>query len=258
MTRERSEERRRHAGRNDRLRRAQRAAGCLHDDRLASERHLLHGRSFEELCAAFRGLRRQAEARAVRIQRGAVSVSQAAVSRCQRQLIRHGPRVQHRRIKAGRATRLLIFLQPEHLVRRRRHGERRRRAEIALDVETPEQRREIERRAPPRLPRPPRRAQAERALDLHERDARLIGHPAGSRPGAAASDPIRFEQRNLDAGGGTRVRRRAPGQAAADDDGVGLEMAAVTGMRRDARFGKAIDPRRSAVLSHGACRLVTT
>ena len=125
MTRERSEERRRHAGRDNRLLRAQRAAGRLHDDRLASELDLLHGRSFEEVRAAFRGLRRQAEARAVRIQRGAVFVSQAALSRCrERELIHHGARVQHRRVESRRAPRLLIFLQPEHLFRRHGHGDR--------------------------------------------------------------------------------------------------------------------------------------
>src|SRR5204863_1538436 len=101
-----------------------------------------------------------------------------------------------------------------------------------------------------RLPRPPRRAQPERTFEVHEQDAWLIGDPAAGRPGAAASDSIRLEQRNLDTGGSERVRRRTPGQATADDDDVCLDMAAVTRMRRDARCGKAIDPWRSAVCSH--------
>ena len=78
----------------------------------------------------------------------------------------------------------------------------------------------------------------ERLLDVDEATRRDLGNPAGTALRAAAAEPVRFDERDLDAGGGKRVRRRAPGQAAADDDHVAAQWRRVPRIRRHARWGK--------------------
>src|SRR5207247_7390686 len=120
-----------------------------------------------------RGGGREPDARAIRIDRRAFLAAQPRY-RVEPELRLDRARVQHRRVDVRLAPRFLIALEPHHLLRRQRHRHRSALLEIALDIEPPQQRREIERRAPPRLPRVAREAQADRLLEIAKRDARIF------------------------------------------------------------------------------------
>ena len=161
-----------------------------------------------------------------------------------------GAGVHHRDVEAGLAPRLLIALQPRRLFGRRGDDGAAAFFEMTLDVEAPQQRDEIERRPPPHLPRIPRSAQADRFLEIGKRDTRLFGDPPGRVRRRTAADLIRFEQQHLQSCRRKRIRGRAAGQPAADDDGLGLHVAAVAGIGGNAGRWKGIEPGRTAVFRH--------
>ena len=200
--------------------------------RLAREGDLLHRRPLEQLRAALRRRPRRAPGRRDTDRASRRPCARSAARRAERDLARDRARVEQRRVDPGGAPRLLLALQARHLLRRHRDGDRRMRLDEAFHVEPAEQRREVERRAPPALERALRAANADRLLEIGEADPGIVVEPARRRPAAAVSDLRRFEQRHLDAGRGERVRRGAAGQPAADDDDVGGRRAAVARIRR--------------------------
>ena len=114
--------------------------------------------------------------------------------------------------------------------------------QIALHVQPAQQRREVERGPPPDLKGAAGTACADRFFEIGESHARLFRNPAALMGCRAPTDLPGLEEDDLHARGGKRVRGRAPGQTAADDNDVRLRRAAVSGMRGDARLRESIDP----------------
>ena len=112
------------------------------------------------------------------------------------------------------------------------------------------QRAEIERSAAPDLPG----LRAARRPIAFSTSTKLtpgfVGDPSRRRSGAAAPDPRRFDQHDLDAGRGARIGRGTPGEASADDHDVGIEMTAMAGICGNAGPGKNVDPEGLPVLDH--------
>ena len=161
-------------------------------------------------------------------ERGAIGIDRRAVATPQphavgdagfggdrRPVDRHG-------VETRGAPRLLFAAQPGRLFRRRGEEQRPTRLEIALQFQPANDRREIERGAPPCLPRLTRLARADELLDFDEADARVVGNPPGRCAAGAATEHVRFEERDLDAGRSKGVGGYAAGQPAADDRGVDL------------------------------------
>ena len=80
----------------------------------------------------------------------------------------------------------------------------------------------------------PRRAQTSRLFEFAESHTRFAGDETGAEGGAAATESIRLDERHLDAGRGKSVRRRAAGDAAADNRDIDIEMPALPRIRRNA------------------------
>src|SRR3954471_3084554 len=91
---------------------------------------------------------------------------------------------------------------------------------MALDVQLPEQRRELNRGPAPGLESAAGRPTSQQLFRFGKRNPRVVGDPSGGEAGGATADAIRFEQDDLDAGRGKWVRRGAAGEPAADDDGI--------------------------------------
>src|SRR5205814_9250917 len=93
---------------------------------------------------------------------------------------------------------------------------------------------------------------AHRLHTVREEHARLVGNPAGGRPGRASTDPISLEKNDLCARHRERVSGQAPGQPSADDGHVDRSVAAVTRVIGQAGLREQVDPGRNAVLRHEA------
>ena len=159
-------------------------------------------------------------------------------------------RVEQRPREARRAPRLQLALEARLLFGGRRNQQRTAGLEVTFQLQPADQRAEVERGTAPDLPGSPRGPQPDRLLDVDEAYTGIVGDPSGRRSGAAAPDPCGFDQHDLDAGRGTRIRGGTPGEASADDRDVGVEMTAMAGIGGNAGPGKNVDPEGLPVLGH--------
>ena len=165
----------------------------------------------------------------------------------ERDVGRDGAARQQGRVETGGTAYLLLAFQHGRLFRGPRHCQRRVRLQIALHVQPAQQRREVERGPSPHLKGAAGTARADRFFEIGESHARLFGNPAALMSGRAPTDLPGLEQDHLHARGGKRIRGRAPGQTAADDNDVSLRRTAVSGMSGDTRLRESIDPGGLAV-----------
>jgi hypothetical protein len=122
----------------------------------------------------------------------------------------------------------------------------------ALDLQTLQKGGAVERRAAPTFERRPRRPYAVKLFNVAKRRARLGQQQPGHARRSAMPKPVALDQYDLDAGDRARIRRQAPGKAAADNHHLGSLRPAKTGVFRPARGGKLVDPGRDAVVSSHA------
>src|SRR5262249_49189696 len=104
------------------------------------------------------------------------------------------------------------------LFRRARNRHERPRLQLALHVEPPEQRREIERCPTPSLERATSRTEADEPFERHETDSRILRNPAERRRRAAPPQSFSLDENHLETGGAKCVGGGAPGQATANHD----------------------------------------
>jgi hypothetical protein len=83
--------------------------------------------------------------------------------------------------------------------------------------------------------------------DIAERRTGVGQQQARTAAAATLPDPIGLENKRLQTGDRTCVRRRAPSQSTADDDDASAVLAAEPRKIRPTRFGKELDPGRNAV-----------
>ena len=221
----------------------------VHVRRLAVERNALHRRLLVNPGAAFGGRLREAETRTIRIDRRTLTAAKAKGA-SERDLAAHRACVERRGLEAGIQTCFLLLLQARDLLGREGHRQGAVRFQVALDIQPAQQGRKIQGCPAPRLKRVARQTNAHQLLELDEPDTRVLGDPSRDGASRTLADPTGFDQRDLNAGGGERIGRRASGQSASDDDDVGTEWPFVPRIGRHARTGKPIEERRPAVVNH--------
>ncbi len=91
----------------------------------------------------------------------------------------------------------------------------------------------------------PGRAKTVRAGRLLERRVEVFANQPGRRRGARGADPIGLEDDHLDAGRGEARRARASGQAAADDDDIGVQLPPQARVGGTTSLGEAVQPEGS-------------
>ena len=114
--------------------------------------------------------------------------------------------------------------------------------QVASDVETTQGGSRVQSRLAVALEDAPRRAEPVCLGDVSEGHTRIGQQQTGAAPGAARSDPIGLEYEGTHARLRARVRRRAAGQAAANDDDIGRVLAPKPRIVRTPCGGKGVDP----------------
>ena len=153
-------------------------------------------------------------------------------------------------VETGVLASLDLALDGDGLLGGPRNRQRLPRFEGAAHFQPPQQGREVEGGAPPRLPGPARRSQAEALLQLVESAHWGVGNPAERAGAARPAHPVGLDQDDLHSRRSKRVGGGTPGQSAADDDHVRGERPLEPGIRRDARTGIALQPGRPTVPHH--------
>jgi hypothetical protein len=114
-----------------------------------------------------------------------VALQGRRTDRCR--FVGNGARVDKRPVEPGLPSSLLLLPQGGGLLSRAGQEERPARIEVALQVNPPDERREVECRATPALEDVPGGAAAERPLNVDEADTRVVAEPPGrqGRPSPA-------------------------------------------------------------------------
>jgi hypothetical protein len=113
---------------------------------------------------------------------------------------------------------------------------------VAPDIQPLDRGGKVQRRPPQALPQGARSTKAVGCGGFLKRGVEVLSNEPGGRGSAASSDPVRFEENDLYAGGRKRPGARAAGQAPTDHDYIGFDVAAKGRMGTTATFREAIQP----------------
>ena len=116
------------------------------------------------------------------------------------------------------------------------------RRQIAVDAQATKERGTVKGATPPDLEDTTRSPEAMRRGNISKRRSGIGDEQSGAAPGPSPADPLTLQQNRIETSQGARIRGRAAGQAAADNDDVRAAIAAIPWKSRDAGAWKLVNP----------------